>query len=67
MDNIIISYSKEQSLVKRLMAAKMVKKFYALVATEGTLWSIKGLVSEFYIWPVKPTSQPHILFLWGQN
>jgi hypothetical protein len=37
MNNIIMSYSKEQILVKQLMATKMVKKFYALVATEGTL------------------------------
>jgi hypothetical protein len=62
-----MSYSKEQSLVKQLMAAKMVKKFYALVATEGTLWCIQDLATELYIWPFKPTSQPHILFLWGQN
>ena len=66
MKNISMFYSKEQSLVKQPMAAKMAKKFYALVATEGMLWCMQGLATELYIWSAKPTSQPHILFLWGQ-
>jgi hypothetical protein len=66
MNIIMMSYSEELSLVRQPMAAKMVKKFYALVATEGTLWCIQGLATEFYIWSVKHTSQPHILFLLGQ-
>jgi len=37
MKNKIMSYSKEQSPMKQLMASKMDKTFYALVVTEGYL------------------------------
>jgi hypothetical protein len=66
MNNKILSYSKEPSPIKHLMAAKMDKEFYAPVATEGALWCIQSLAIELYIWSVKPTSQTRILFLWGQ-
>jgi len=62
MKNKTVAYSKEQSPIKQLMAAKMDKTFYALVITEGTLWCIQGLATELF----KPTSQPRTLFLWGQ-
>jgi len=48
------------------MPAKIDKKCYALVSTEGTLWCTQGLATERYTWPVKLTSQPRILFFWWQ-
>jgi len=35
-----MSYSKKQSPIKQLMAAKTHNKLYALLLTEGTLWCI---------------------------
>ena len=49
MKNKIMSYSKEQSHITQLMAARTDKKIYALVVNEGTLWCKQGLATELCI------------------